>query len=53
MIVKRLLDLTNLIKTRVFYIYKMTKVVIIDKHKDFVFAIFLVMPLYFKSFDDY
>lgn len=37
---KKLLNPLNLLKTQVFYIYKVVKVVIINKNKDLVFKIF-------------
>ena len=40
MIAKKLLSLPNLTKTQAFHDYKATKIVIIDKDEDFVFAIF-------------
>ena len=50
-IAKKLLDPPNLIETTVFYVHKMTKFVVIGKHKNFVFAIFQIVPLWFENFD--
>ena len=40
MITKKLLELPNVTKIQVFYIHKTIKIIVIDKHKIFVFAIF-------------
>ena len=39
-IIKKLLDLINLIKTKTIYIHKIIKVDIIYKYKDFIFISF-------------
>ena len=40
MIAKKVLGLPNLMKTQAFCVYKVTKVVVIGKNKDFVLATF-------------
>ena len=40
MIAKKLLGLSNLTKTRIFYVYEVAKVFVIGKDKDFVLATF-------------
>ena len=48
MLLKELLDLSNLFGTQVFSNYKVTKIVIICKNKDLVFATFKIVLPYFK-----
>lgn len=52
MVSKKLLDLTNLAKAQVFCIYILTKVIIVGKNKDFVFAAFQIVALSFKGFNN-
>ena len=52
MIANKFLSLPNMTKIQVFYIQKMTKILVIDKHKNFVIIIFWVMPPCFKNFDN-
>ena len=40
MIPRKLLGLSNLIRTQVFHVHKAIKVVVIGKHKNFMLAIF-------------
>ena len=51
MIVRKLLGPLNLIKTWVFGAYETINVVVIDKHKIFLFAMFEIVALCFESFD--
>ena len=52
MIAKKFLGLANLTKTQAFYVNKTEKVVVIDKDKDFVLAIFYIMPPCFKRLNN-
>ena len=49
---KKLLSLTDLFKAQAFYINKAAKVIIICKNKNFVFAIFLIVLLYFERLNN-
>ena len=40
MLFRKLLGLLNLTKTQAFYVYKGAKVIVIDKHKNFILAAF-------------
>ena len=51
-IIKVLLDLTNLTKAQTFYIYKLTKAVIVRKDKKLIFIVFQVVFLGFQSFNN-
>lgn len=48
---KKLLNSANLIRAQTFYIYKLTKVVIVSKDKDFILAAFKVVASSLKSFN--
>lgn len=50
MIIKKFFGLLNLIETEIFYIYKVTKIIMFDKNNNFMFAIFKVMMPNFKIF---
>ena len=51
-IAKKLLGQPNLIKTQVFYVQEVAKVVVIDKDNDFVLTIFEIIPPYFESLNN-
>ena len=40
MVIWEFLDSPNLIRTQAFYVYEITKIVVINKNKKFVFATF-------------
>ena len=50
--VKKFLRPPNLIKTQAFQVHKLAKIVMIGKHKDFVLAIFKIMPPCFEGFNN-
>ena len=52
MVFWQLLSLTNLLKTQVFCIHEALKVIVVCKHKNFMFTAFKVMLLCFKSLDN-
>ena len=49
---KELLNLTDLSETNVYCIHEAVKVVVVYKNEELVFATFLVIPPYFKNFDN-
>ena len=51
-ILKEFLDLINLFKIKIFYIYKLIKVIIIYKNNNFILIIFKLIILVFKSFNN-
>lgn len=50
MVLRDLLGLTNLLRAYTFNIYKLSEVVIVNKIKNFLFAIFQVLMLSIKGF---
>ena len=51
-VIKKLLSLINLIKAQIFRIYKLTKVNIVYKIKDFLFTVFWVVMSSFEQFNN-
>ena len=51
-IFKKLLGLIDLAKILIFYIYKLIKIIMINKNKNCIFAVFLIIMLDFKNFDN-
>lgn len=52
MILKEFLGSANLTKAQVFYIYKLTGVIIFNKNKDYIFITFQVVMLSLKSLNN-
>ena len=52
MIAKKFLGLSNLIKIQTFYVHEMAKVVVIAKDRNFMIAIFWIMPLGFEGLNN-
>ena len=52
MILKKLLNLINLSKAQIFYIYEITKVIIIYKNENLVFLAIQVIKPNFKYFNN-
>ena len=52
MIREKLLSPIDLSKAQILYIYKAAKVVLVNKHKNFVLAIFYVVPPCFEYFNN-
>ena len=52
MVSKKFLDLIDLFKAQVFYIYKIIKIIIIYKNKYLVFVIFQIIKLYYRNFNN-
>lgn len=51
-ILQKLLYPPNLIKTKIFYIYKIAKSVMANKEKNFIFTIFKVLLLSLKTLNN-
>lgn len=49
-VIKKFLDLFCFLKSEVFYIYKLFKIIIVDKHKNFRLTAFYIMTASFKCF---
>lgn len=45
-VLREFLNLVNLTSTKVIFIYKLTEIVIINKNKDAIFAILLLLLIY-------
>ena len=52
MILEKLLSPANLLKTQIFYTYKVIKVIIIYENKYFILIIFSIIMLYLKNFNN-
>ena len=52
MVIKKFFNLINLAKAQIVYSYKLTKIIIVYKNKNLIFANFLVMLPFFKYFND-
>lgn len=52
MISKELSGLLDLTKAQILHIYKPTKIIIVDKDKNFMFATFQIVAPDFNSFDN-
>ena len=46
------LSLANFFKVQTFYIYQLIKIVMIGKNKYFMLAIFQIVMLFFKNFNN-
>lgn len=52
MILRQLLSQTNIFRVKIFQIYKKMQVVVVCENKNFIFPIFEIILLYFKSFNN-
>ena len=52
MVRREILSLANLIKAQIFYIHKLKKVIILSKNKNLIFAMFQVILLKIKNFNN-
>ena len=52
MIAEKLLRLLDLVKTQVFYVQKVAKVIVIGKLKHFLLAAFYIVLPYYKNFNN-
>lgn len=52
-IFKKLLNSINICKAQIFSIYKVVKVVLNSKYKNFIFTTFYIIFIYFKKINNY
>lgn len=53
MVLREFLDSVDLVRAQTLYIYKLTEVVVVSEDKDLIFAVFQVVVLSLKSFNNY
>ena len=52
MIARKHLSLADLAETEVLYIHELSKVIVVGKNKDLMFATFWIMPPYFEGLNN-